>query len=242
MRGVLFMKEFYYNLHKLGYEIKYGKHVSVRPQGKKRFVRLDTLGGDHTESAIRARIENRLRPGLPKSTSKPAVKRVRVHGDFRLSKITFKGLQALYFHYLYLLRKARSHPQERVPFALREDLRKLDEFSRQTVLLIKSKIETPEQLTEFKHTTQERMDDLISQRTVLNNRLRRFPNDEHTEEWRTERNSLTAEITKLRERLKTAGGIEARSEEIRRKTELIRQAAEKDKYKGKNRERMAMER
>lgn len=214
MRGAMFMKEFYYNLRKLGYEIKYGKHVSVRPQGKKRFVRLDTLGGDHTENAIRERIEKLLMPKLPKSQTTPTAKRFRVHGDFRLSKITFKGLQALFFHYLYLLRKARSHPQERVPFALREDLRKLDEFSRQTVLLMKNKIETPEQLAEFKHTAQKCMGDLVSEREILNNRIRRSPEADQAEEWKRQRTALTNEITKLRKDVKISEAVEKRSSEI----------------------------
>ena len=40
-----------------GYKVKYGKHIKLTGPVQQRETRLDTLGGDHTEQAIRERID-----------------------------------------------------------------------------------------------------------------------------------------------------------------------------------------
>ena len=50
-------KQFYYLLRQKGYEVKFGKDISVRPPGKERFVRLTrNFGEAYTAEAIRQRI------------------------------------------------------------------------------------------------------------------------------------------------------------------------------------------
>ena len=50
------LDEFLRRLKESGYEIKYGKHISVRGNGQKRFIRLSSLGEGYTEDDIRKRI------------------------------------------------------------------------------------------------------------------------------------------------------------------------------------------
>ena len=45
--------EFIINLFDKGYDIKYGKYISVKPQGKERFVRLKTLSEEYSEDNLR---------------------------------------------------------------------------------------------------------------------------------------------------------------------------------------------
>lgn len=47
------MNEFITKLFDAGYDIKYGKYISVKPQGKERFVRLKTLGEEFSEDNLR---------------------------------------------------------------------------------------------------------------------------------------------------------------------------------------------
>lgn len=42
-----------------GYEIKHGKHISLRAPGQERFTRAKTIGDNYTEDAIRERIVNK---------------------------------------------------------------------------------------------------------------------------------------------------------------------------------------
>lgn len=45
--------EFIVGLFDKGYDIKYGKYISVKPQGKERFVRLKTLSDEYSEDNLR---------------------------------------------------------------------------------------------------------------------------------------------------------------------------------------------
>lgn len=183
-------------------------------------MRFSTLGDQYSEEAIIARILRQQRREHPSKPSPPTVKKARVQGDFRLSKITFRGLRALYFHYLHLLRKARYQPPVTIPAILRDDLRKLDTFSLQTVLLMKNKIETPEQLAAFITDKDSEMERLCAERTGLNNHLRRAAPEE-AEELRAHRTDLTAQITELRKQRKIAIGVVEHAEEVYVKLEAV---------------------
>jgi hypothetical protein len=53
------MQGFMRQLRSLGYEIKAGKYLAARPQGKERFTRLKTLGENYSEDVIKDRIRNK---------------------------------------------------------------------------------------------------------------------------------------------------------------------------------------
>ena len=48
--------EFIQEMTELGYEIKYGKHIAFKQNGKARFTRAKTIGADYTEDRIKERI------------------------------------------------------------------------------------------------------------------------------------------------------------------------------------------
>lgn len=50
-------EDFLRQMQEQGYEVKRGKHISLRAPGQKRFTRLKSLGDDFTEEAIRAALE-----------------------------------------------------------------------------------------------------------------------------------------------------------------------------------------
>ena len=90
-----------------GYEIKYGKHIAIRPPGKERFIRLRSLGEDYTEVKIRESILRKRSVESYPSANEKKIMSLKWSEDFRLSKVTWKGLRALYFFYLRKLREAQ---------------------------------------------------------------------------------------------------------------------------------------
>ena len=56
---------------KVGYEIKYGKHIAFKPKDKPRFTRSKTIGEDYTEEKIKERIDLAI-----KNKANPIKKRV----------------------------------------------------------------------------------------------------------------------------------------------------------------------
>lgn len=139
------------SLKDMGYEVKTGvKYIAVRPPGKERFVRLRSLGDSYTEEAIKQRILKQRAPERPLKPVPSKIVRIRVQGDFHLSKITWKGLRALYYFYLRKLRAAQKQPQGKASYLLREDLRHLDELDEQSRFLFRHGIDTAEQLTDYR--------------------------------------------------------------------------------------------
>ena len=58
--------EFTQKMTELGYEIKYGKHIAFKQNGKARFTRAKTIGTDYTEDRIKERIsESNIKKTFP---------------------------------------------------------------------------------------------------------------------------------------------------------------------------------
>jgi len=211
-----------------GYEVVTGgKYIKVRPQGKERFVRLRSLGDDYTEDAIKQRI---LRQRMPERSPKPApptVTYVKVRGNFRLSRVTWKGLRALYFYYLYKLRSAQSQPSGQVSFLLREDLRLINSISEQAKFLHRNRIDNEEQLTDFRVALEGQIAARTAERKALSNEIRRASiREEHKAQFITQISALSAKIKTLRQGLTVCDAIMERSVVIAEKQAQLIQSVQ----------------
>lgn len=228
-------------MRKQGYEVKTGvKHIAVRPPGKERFVRLRSLGDEYAEDALRQRILRQRAPERSKQAEPPKVVRIRVKGDFRLSKVTWKSLRALYYFYLHKLRQAR---QTNTPasFVLREDLRSLSALSEQAQFLGRYKLDTAEQLASHRANCDGQIILLCVERKKLKNRLRR--KDTAPEQMAP----IAARVVAINEKLKTlrrevrlCDDILIRSVQIKENYVTTRQQEKEALVKGK--EKMVQER
>ena len=231
-------REFYNAMRKKGYTFEYrGSFLRVKAPGMKRFVRLRSIGDAYTEEAITRRIlRHRYPESEPREPRKPK-KYVRVQGDFRLSKITWKGLRALYFFYVRKLREAKSHPEQRYPFVLKEDLRHLDALSEQSKFLFRYKLDTGEQVQVLQKTLSDKLSDLQSERTELNNERRRTGTTEERKHEIEDRLKTLSDTNKqLRRDLKLCADVLLRSREIEEKKRTLQELAklQKPTEKGKN--------
>ena len=228
-------------MRKQGYEVKTGvKHIAVRPPGKERFVRLRSLGDEYAEDALRQRILRQRAPERSKQAEPPKVVRIRVKGDFRLSKVTWKSLRALYYFYLHKLRQVR---QTNTPasFVLREDLRNLSALSEQAQFLGRYKLDTAEQLASHRANCDGQIILLCVERKKLKNRLRR--KDTAPEQMAP----IAARVVAINEKLKTlrrevrlCDDILIRSVQIKENYVTTRQQEKEALVKGK--EKMVQER
>ncbi len=197
------------SLKEKGYEVvTSGKYMKVRSQGKERFVRLYTLGDKYTEEAIKQRILRHRMPERPPKPTPPIVKRVKVRGDFKLCRVTWKGLRALYFYYLYKLREAQRQPSGQAPFILREDLRLMDAISEQAKFLHRNRIDTDEQLNSFRKDTEHQIYTLIEERNTLSNAKRQSSIlEEHSTMIDKQINDLSTQLKSLRKDIKLCNAI-----------------------------------
>ena len=131
-------------LKELGYEIKYGKYMAIKPKGMQRFRRLKSLGEGYSEDEIKNRIEkesiNSYKGRIYKNYS-PKIRSYR--GKVKSKKLT--GLKKEYFRMLYRLGKIRKRSYSQV-WKYKEDLRKFEQLKKQYLFLSTYEIESVDQI------------------------------------------------------------------------------------------------
>lgn len=196
-----FLKE----MERRGYQWKQNrKYIALKAPGMERYIRLRSLGEMYSEAAIRQRLlqPKKVYPGAP--GQKP---------DRKRRKLT--GLQALYYSYLYKMGVFPEKPK-RIPYEVREDLRRLDQRLAQADFLQRHGITTLEELKAF----QNRLGQEISRRLTERRRLyRNSPGCDRIEE-------IAEELKPLRKDLKMAVRIEKISREME---ERLKKAEEREK-------------
>ena len=222
------LQSFYEALQKRGYTIKRGanvKHTAVKPPGSNRFIRLDSLGDGYTEADIRDRL-NRSRTEQPMSEPVPfpvllpkRKYKFKCRSPARREKRKLSGLRRLYLHYLYLLSPPR--PRRRpVPFPVRAEVRRLDQYKRQFALLHKYRINNESQLSMLADALQADIDSLVLSRRELYRRKR------GGEDVSAEIKEISLALRPIRRELKCCQQIAERIPQIQEDIRLDRQAAE----------------
>ena len=159
--------------------------------------------------------------------------RVRVYGDFHLSKVTWKGLRALYYFYRRKLRRAQRAQQGNVPHVLREDLRHLDAIDAQTRFLFRHGIDSTDQLDIYRACTNEHITQLYTERKALKNEQRRtgIP-DERMAEIRERIAAISEQAKLLRNELKLCDAITERAIALSKRQEQMKQLQREKQYAG----------
>ncbi len=229
--GAVNFQTFVKNMKERGYEVeKRGEDWRIKPPYHDNFSRLRTIGKEYTYDAIVERIIRQrwpMRP--PKPEQQTSVRRIRVYGDFHLSKITLKGLQVLYFYYRHKLREACRQPSSYTPYALREDIRHLEAIDKQTRFLIRHKIVTAEDLTAYQDHAKQQIADLSEERKELKNELRRTDITEPRKaEIKKRLSEITTELRPLRQDVKLCEAIVVRSLIIAEKKAQLKQIEAKE--------------
>ena len=222
------LQSFYEALQKRGYTIKREanvKHTAVKPPGSGRFFRLDSLGDGYTEADIRDRLNrNRTERPMPESVPFPVLLpkrkyKVKRRSPAQREKRRLSGLRRLYLHYLYLLSPPR--PRRRpVPFPVRAEVRRLDQYKRQFALLHKYNIDNESQLSMLADALQADIDSLVLSRRELYRRKR------GGEDVSAEIKEISLALRPIRRELRCCQQIAERIPQIQEHIQLDRQAAE----------------
>ncbi len=227
-------KQFFFFLKEKGYSIKFGKDITVRPEGRDRGLKLKrNFGEEYSLESIRRRILEEKPPAPVRKKQKPPQKRYVVHGTGNRPKRKIGGLRGLYLHYCFLLgilpQNRPTVSTKQMHFLLREDLAKLNQISKETRLLCRYHIDTDEQLFLHKESVLKEMEVLGTQRQHLRYQVRSIKDEEHRNEVKGQIAGLTERIKNLREEVVLCDGIAARSGVIRQKIQIVRQEKEQGK-------------
>ena len=219
-------RQFFYHLRQMGYEVKVGKDITVRPYDRPHGRKLArNFGEGYSLENIRRRI---LAQSRPQREHRPEPFRCRLHGDLKQAKKA-TGFRALYFHYCYLLGvfpKKQNRQTGHVPHALREDLIRAEELTDEARLLSRHRIDTLEQLNAYQADVESRLSSIMEQRKSLYRKQRTkavLDDPAQQEQIRTEIATLTAQIKELRREVKLCGDIALRSVSIKDKIRAARE-------------------
>ncbi len=233
------MKEFARELGRMGYAYRLSdnlKYWTVIPKGWKKPIRLYRLGEDYTNERIRERLlENRNKIYLEEFQPRDRIAPIRVRS---LSKRKVGRLKGLYLYYCYelgVIPKRRTN-YARLHYLLKEELMKLDEITAQVRFMGRRHIETEEDLHRTAMEIEGKMKELLEERRVIRNEIRRPSNQERMEELKRELSLRTSQLASLRKEKKLCEGIEERSKQMQDNLEQISKEKEAETRKEKERD------
>lgn len=226
-------KQFLRALEQKGYAFRFDrKYPTLILPGSGCTVRFKTLGKQYTPEAIQRRI---LYPKPPHRAGKeqpPANRFLLLLGETQPRRLS--GLRALYFSYLYKVGALPKKPRY-ISYAVREDIRRLDQRIEQAEFIFQNKIEDRGQLTTLRQKTEDEIAVLIKERQKL---YRYEPGSPQI-------GVLTEQLKKLRHTAKLCRNIETHSIEMEQRLQAAQreeqqrkeqQAQEQKKKQSRNRE------
>ena len=120
-------------------------------------------------------------------------------------------------YYCYLLNVfPQRHPKQYLPYSIRQDIKKLNEYSEQVRFMATNKIETKEDLENFAKTNYEEYKNLMCKREIIWKRYRRAKTEEDKSEILAKINNIQPVIKELRKYDKYCKDIKDRSESCKR--------------------------
>ena len=216
-------------LRKAGYQVRSGnrKHTAVKPPYGKKFIRLDSLGENYTDSAIEQRILSQRSWNRPKQL--PVPRHYTCKGSFK-KRPKVHGFRALYFHYVYLLRgAAKGRSSRKVSRYLLEDTIQFRKYLAQHRFLAEHRIETNEELRSIKNRLTAQLDAVVRERKPLYEE-RRHADEEQKEVLSLEISTRTAQIKQLRRELRLCQQIEADAERVQTRVHDVQNIKKEERY------------
>lgn len=216
-------------LRKAGYQVRSGnrKHTAVKPPYGKKFIRLDSLGENYTDSAIEQRILSQRSWNRPKQL--PVPRHYTCKGSFK-KRPKVHGFRALYFHYVYLLRgAAKGRSSRKVSRYLLEDTIQFRKYLAQHRFLAEHRIETNEELRSIKNRLTAQLDAVVRERKPLYEE-RRHADEEQKEVLSLEISTRTAQIKQLRRELRLCQQIEADAERVQTHVYDVQNIKKEERY------------
>lgn len=205
--------QFVKEMEKRGYAWKLNrKYPALKTSDMERYIRLHSLGKGYQEAEIREKI------------LRPKIQQMYGHAQTQFPKTKLMGLQKLYYSYLYQMGMFQKKPR-RIPYAVRSDIRRLDERIRQIDFLQKEEITTIEELAAYRNPLEEQVLRFMKERRGL---YRKDPECERIRE-------INGELKELRKKIRLSRQIEVQSKEMEERLRLAREQERTQAESGKQR-------
>ena len=219
--------EFTKILTKMGYELEHSSNkMSIRKFPYKRYVRVErTFGEEYSKESILFRIKHSVSFKVPFPEAHTLIGRYKRKNKTAIRHTQkVKGLRALYLYYCYLLKVI---PKQKYPpkysKAMKEEIKKMDEFSYSARFLSKYKITTLTEVRKYKTNATTEINELKSKRENLWKRHKQIKTDEEGQFICSEIQKLATKIIELNKNIKLCDFIENRTSMIKKNIKDMRQ-------------------
>ena len=206
------------------------QYPSVKAEGWRRAVRLESLGEEYSKDSIRQKmIENQRKPELyaiiiPSQKRKPLLElEYNLHRAERMDSVTL--LFQIFVELLQLCTDSHPDRQNNCPLspAMRAEVRRLDRYLEEYRLLCDNAIESPQDFAIWREGLDSDIASLEQERYSLRCKLRRVKSPEEETALKDRCKAITKKITPLRKQKKIAARIEEHIPKIRELMEQERQ-------------------
>ena len=223
-------------LTKMGYELEHSSNkMSIRKFPYKRYVRVErTFGEEYSKESILFRIKHTVSFKVPFPEVHTLTGKYRRKNKTSIRhKQKIKGLRALYLYYCYLL---KVFPKQKYPpkysKAMKEEIKKMDEFSNSVRFLSKYKMTTLTEVRKYKTNATTEINELKSKRENLWKRHKQIKTEEEGQCICSEIQKLATKIEQLNKDIKICNFIKERTLKMK---ETIKEMNQEIKVKEKDR-------
>ena len=215
-------KEFAKTMKELGYEFKFFRkdgslleHPGLKPPGAQNFFRFRGLGPNYDYDSIQRRIiENTLVPGTPLLIEKKSEPIFRE----RPNETALSSQYRLYCIRLYsYISKPKRTKREYIPYALREDIAKLDRYIAQMDFLYQHKIEDTVSLQAKRDALSSELKALIIQRRkiyTIKEKAERHQDAPEIARAKSEISVISRKIIEIRKQISLCEAVSVSSERV----------------------------
>ena len=223
----------------MGYELEHSSNkMSIRKFPYKRYVRVErTFGEEYSKESILFRIKHSITFKVPFPEYHTLTGRYKRKSKTSIrNKPKAKGLRALYYYYCYLL---KVFPKQKYPpkysKAMKEEIKKMDDYSNSARFLTKYNITTLTETREYKSSAENKIVELKGLRENLWRKHKRIKTNEEGQLICYEIQKLAIKIDELSKDIKVCDFIENRTVRMRENIKDMRsEDKEKVKYKDRN--------
>ena len=202
------LKQVFDRMRILGYKIYSHNGIITIYKDNEDKVRIEkTFGKEYSKDSISKRLY------LSRQIVFKPIPQKSIFEEYLKTNESHKGIYGLYVYYCYLLNVfPKNHSKQYLPYSIRKEIAKLDEYSEQVRFMANNNIETKEDLEYFSKTNYEEYRKLMGKRENLWKRYQRAKSEEVKSEILTEINDIQPKIKELRKYDKYCKDIFERSE------------------------------
>ena len=225
----------------MGYELNHEHNkLSIRKPPYKRYTRVErTFGEEYSRESILFRIKHTVGFKVPFPEYHTLTGRFKRKSNTSIKhKAKVKGLRALYYYYCYLL---KVFPKQNYPpkysKAMKEAIKKMDDYSNSARFLAKYNITTLTEIKEYKASAINKIVELKGLRENLWRKHKRIKTFEEGQLICSEIQKLASKIDDLNKDIKLCDFIENNTLKMKDNIKELNKE-ENDKVKVKNREKV----